>query len=366
MARRPGNDHTKDGMMTRSPEYDALLSLSARIGADPALVQGAGGNTSIKEDGTLWIKASGLWLRDALARDLMVPVALEPLLDALRCGDPSTERPQTYVIEDRNPGGLRPSIETTMHALLSPKVVVHVHCVDTIAHAVQVDGETLVAERLAGLPYAFVPYARPGLPLTQAIMRRIDVDTRILVLGNHGLTVAGETVADAEALLGEVRRRLTLTARAVVAPDIGSLERLAVGSAYRPPSDPAAHGVATDPVSCRHAGGGSLYPDHVIFLGEGSVIAQPGESGLDVERRFGATGLPLPPTILFPGKGVLVSTAISEGALAMAGCLSHVTSRLPETARLRYFSDLENAELLGWDAEKYRQALNASLDGGRR
>ncbi len=219
---------------------------------------------------------------------------------------------------------------------------------------------------IAGLPYAFVPYARPGLPLTQAIMRRIDADTRILVLGNHGLTVAGETVADAEALLGEVRRRLTLTARAVVAPDIGSLERLAVGSAYRPPSDPAAHGVATDPVSCRHAGGGSLYPDHVIFLGEGSVIAQPGESGLDVERRFGATGLPLPPTILFPGKGVLVSTAISEGALAMAGCLSHVTSRLPETARLRYFSDLENAELLGWDAEKYRQALNASLDGGRR
>lgn len=350
-------------MMTRSPEYDALLSLSARIGADPALVQGAGGNTSIKEEGTLWIKASGLWLRDALTRDLMVPVALELLLDALRREDPSTEKPQAFVIENKNAGGLRPSIETTMHALLAPKVVVHVHCVDTIAHAVQADGEALVAERLAGLPYAFVPYARPGLPLTQAIMRRIDAGTRILVLGNHGLTVAGETVADAEALLADVRRRLALTPRGFVAPDLGALERLAVGSAYRPPSDPAVHGVATDAVSCRHAAGGSLYPDHVIFLGEGSVIAQPGESALDVERRFGAAGSPLPPTILFPGKGVLASTTISEGALAMTRCLSDVTARLPETARLGYFSDAENAELLGWDAEKYRQALNKSLQG---
>jgi rhamnose utilization protein RhaD (predicted bifunctional aldolase and dehydrogenase) len=50
----------------------------------------------------------------------------------------------------------------------------------------------------------------------------------------------------------------------------------------------------------------------------------------------------------------------------MARCLSDVTARLPETARLRYFTDPENAELLGWDAEKYRQALNASLNGKRQ
>lgn len=48
--------------MLRSSEFEALLDLSARVGADPDLVQGAGGNTSIKEGGTLWIKASGLWL----------------------------------------------------------------------------------------------------------------------------------------------------------------------------------------------------------------------------------------------------------------------------------------------------------------
>ena len=53
------------------PAYRALLAHSARIGADPALVQGAGGNTSLKRDGVLWVKASGTWLRDAERRAIM-------------------------------------------------------------------------------------------------------------------------------------------------------------------------------------------------------------------------------------------------------------------------------------------------------
>jgi rhamnose utilization protein RhaD (predicted bifunctional aldolase and dehydrogenase) len=39
-----------------------LVRLSARLGADPRLIQGAGGNTSIKTGNTLWVKASGKWL----------------------------------------------------------------------------------------------------------------------------------------------------------------------------------------------------------------------------------------------------------------------------------------------------------------
>ncbi|MCF3639315.1 class II aldolase/adducin family protein [Rhizobium sp. TRM95111] len=349
--------------MIRSPEFEALIALSARIGADPALVQGAGGNTSIKEGGTLWIKASGLWLRDALRRDLMVPVALEPLLDALDRDDPSAEKAQDYVVKEKNPSGLRPSIETTVHALMEQTVVVHVHCVETIAHAVQQNGEIIAAEKLDGLAHAFVPYARPGLPLARAIASRIAPETSVLILGNHGLAVAGETVAEAAALLEEVSRRLALPARPFVRPDVPALERLALDSAYRLPDDPAIHGVATDLASCRHAAGGSLYPDHVIFLGKGSVIVEPGGTALDIEKQHVEESRALPPAILFPGKGVLVSKEASEGALAMARCLSDVASRIPAAARLRYFTEAENGELLGWDAEKYRQALNRPANG---
>ncbi|MEP7456076.1 class II aldolase/adducin family protein [Phyllobacterium sp. SB3] len=341
----------------RSAEFEALLDLSARIGADPALVQAAGGNTSIKEGGTLWIKASGLWLKNARNADMMVPVALDPLLDALARYDPSAEKAQDYVIADRNPSGLRPSIETTVHALMPQKVVVHVHCVETIALAVQADAAALVAARLGDIPHAFVPYARPGLPLARAIAERLEDDTSVLILGNHGLAVAAETVDEAEALLAQVSRLLSAAPRQAPVTDIASLQRLAVNSQYRLPEDAAIHRAATDLASCRIAAGGSLYPDHVIFLGKGSVIAGPLDTALTIEGKL-EEGTALPPAILFPGKGVLVLKEATSGALAMARCLADVTSRIPQGTRLNYLTDEENVELLGWDAEKYRQTLN--------
>ncbi len=344
--------------MLRSSEFEALLDLSARVGADPNLVQGAGGNTSIKEGGTLWIKASGLWLAHARRRDVMVPVALDPLLDALERNDPATEKAQDFVVRDLNPSGLRPSIETTVHALMPQKVVVHVHCVETIATAVKADAAAIAEEKLQGIPCAFVPYARPGLPLARAIAERIKEDTSVLVLGNHGLAVAAETVGEAARLLAEVSERFAIPVRQAPSADLEALSRLAVNSAYRLPDDERIHDAATDLESCRIAAGGSLYPDHVIFLGKGSVVAAPGENALSLEEGFRRAGETLPPVLLFPGKGALVLKDISAGALAMARCLSDVTGRIPDGARLRYLTDAENAELLGWDAEKYRQQLN--------
>ncbi len=62
-----------------SPLWDAFLAVSARIGGDIGLIQGAGGNTSLKDDGVLWIKASGRWLVEVEARPIMVPVDLAAL-----------------------------------------------------------------------------------------------------------------------------------------------------------------------------------------------------------------------------------------------------------------------------------------------
>jgi rhamnose utilization protein RhaD (predicted bifunctional aldolase and dehydrogenase) len=69
-------------------ELLALRELSEALGRDPLRTQGAGGNTSIERDGVMWIKASGIWLSDALARDIMTPVCLDPLRKAIADGDP--------------------------------------------------------------------------------------------------------------------------------------------------------------------------------------------------------------------------------------------------------------------------------------
>ncbi len=346
-----------------SGEFDALKNLSARIGADPSLVQAAGGNTSFKQDGVLRIKASGTWLKNAQTEDIIVPVALAPLLEALARHDPAAEKASDFVIQADNPSGLRPSIETTVHAVLPQRIVVHVHCIETIALAVREDAETLIAERLAGLDWVFVPYARPGLPLSRAISKRLQPRTNIVILGNHGLVVAGETVAETADLLADVTGRLMQPDRAVPPPDVAVLSDLVGGSAYALPAEVAAHGAATDPVSCDIADGGSLYPDHVIFLGEGSVIARDGERAEDVRLRVAGEDLPDPVSILFPGRGIVMHEKANAGAQALARCLADVTARIPADARLRYFTRQENDELLTWDAEKYRQALENSRAG---
>lgn len=338
----------------------ALRALSARIGADPSLVQGPGGNTSLKADGVLRIKASGTWLSQAQEAEIFVPVPLEPLLEAVARKDPAAETPHVFVTAASDPSGLRPSIEMTVHAVIPQRVVVHVHCVETIALGVRQDAQSRLAERLAGMDWILVPYVRPGLPLARAIAAALGPRTDVIVLGNHGLVVAAGTVAEAEALLGAVCARLASPVRAAQAPDLDGLGRLAAGSGYGLPAAVEAHAAACDPASTAIAATGSLYPDHVIFLGTGSVVAEGDASPAAVAADHAAAGLPPPVSILCPGRGVLMRKDASTGAQAMARCLADVTARIPAEAPLRYFTDTENAALLDWDAEQYRRALDAA------
>ncbi len=347
-------------MINDSAELTKLKQLSARIGADPALVQAAGGNTSIKQDGILWVKASGTWLMHAEAQDIMVPVELVPLLEAFDRDHPDVENCLSFVVEAKNPSALRPSIETTLHALIPHRVVVHVHCIETIALAVRQDAETVLKPLLSGIDWAFFPYQKPGVQLSKAIAEGITPATEVLVLGNHGLVVAAGTVEQAEKLLEETCSRLRRPARSMSQPDVEALDSAIAGTAYRIASESELHGTAFDPVNCGFAAGGSLYPDHVIFLGRGSVCAEPGEDVEAVCRRVRANGAADPVSILFPGAGAVMHQTASPGAIAMARCLADVTARIPAEATLSYLTPAQEDELINWDAEKYRQMLNAT------
>lgn len=356
-------------------ELQHLLNLSEKAGSDPSLVQAAGGNTSLVIDDTLWIKASGTWLMNANTSDIMVPVNLPPLLRAMKNNDPSAERAQSFVDQHNNPGGLRPSIETTVHAVLPQKVVVHVHCINTIAIAVRRDAADVLQDRLGQFNWAYVPYIRPGLPLSQAIADAIETKTDVVILGNHGLVVAAETVAEAEQLLNKVCAALAPSPRDPAndtsasdstgnstanstSYDQPALHALASGSEYRLPTSDRIHSTACDSSSLRHASGGSLYPDHVIFLGVGVTVANDGETANDVCTRIQQSGQPTPVLILFPGIGALIHQTADAAKEALAQCLADVTAIIEPDAELNYLTEQQNHELLNWDAEQYRQAMN--------
>jgi rhamnose utilization protein RhaD (predicted bifunctional aldolase and dehydrogenase) len=341
-------------------EMSALKALSARVGADPLLVQAAGGNTSLKHDGVMWIKASGTWLQHAEARDIFVPVAIDPLLAALERDDPACETCAGFVRGDLNSSGLRPSIETTVHASFAHKVVVHVHCIATISLALREDAEAILAPKLKGVRWAFVPYRRPGLPLAREIRERLKADTNVLILGNHGLVVAGATVAEAAERLDHVVRALTRPERPMRAGPGPQLAGFAQGSGYAASPDPGVHSLALDEASLSVACKGSLYPDHIVFLGAGIAVAEPGEAPELAARRIGLEGRPEPKLVVVPGEGVLLPHDATPAIHAMARCLADVAVRVEPHDPIRTLSRDDELALVNWDAEKYRQSLPAA------
>ena len=343
--------------MTNLGTYDlsGLRSMSARVGRNPLLIQGAGGNSSAKIEGVLWVKASGTWLQDAERTLIFLPLDLEKARQTFSAGE---EKIAPLPFADV-PAGLRPSIETSLHAFLPQAIVLHVHSVNAIAWCVRKEGPRLLDQRLAGLNWAWLDYCRPGLPLAleAAALARRQVAPDVLMLGNHGLVVAGADCAQVEALLAEVEHRLGLDLRPSPAPRVEALGGLAKSSPYRPAASAVVHGVATDPERLAIAGAGSLYPDHVVFLGPAVRVLGDQERPAAIARKAEEEGHPPPALLLAPGCGALLRSDLPPEAVALAECLGEVLARLSEGAAVSYLGAAEEQALLGWDAEKYRKSL---------
>ena len=204
-------------------------------------------------------------------------------------------------------------------------------------HAICPEGRRAAREKLAGMAAAFVPYAKPGLPLTREILSQAQPETQVFVLANHGLIICANTVDAADALTEELEERLALPARHIAA---------ATPSAAPPDGYVWAdeRWIARDARACNIATGGSYYPDHVVFLGSALPTTDP-----DSER----------PALMIEKVGIALRASATPSQRAMLRCLSDVLSRLPEGWTPEAIGTLAEAELLNWDAEKYRQALAA-------
>ncbi|MCY4261286.1 MAG: class II aldolase/adducin family protein [Rhodobacteraceae bacterium] len=315
-------------MASPDPEF---LALSAVLGSDPLQVQGAGGNTSVKNDRDLWVKASGTRLADAQSDEIFVRI---PLAD-IRSKFAEWENDPTGDLTLEAVKGLRPSIETTFHGMLDHVYVIHTHSIATLIHAISPDGRARLATKLAGLPYARIPYTKPGPGLTQEIMSRRTETTQVFILYNHGLICCGDRIDAVRTLLRSVEERLFMPPRQQTGfhPD----QSPEAGYHWSPHSWLAQDGKITSLLLK-----GSYYPDHVVFLGP---------------TRHTAMHSGHPPILIKDGVGILVRNNATPAQRAMLQCLADVMQRIPLDWDAEPIGAAAEAELLDWDAEKYRQAM---------
>jgi ribulose-5-phosphate 4-epimerase/fuculose-1-phosphate aldolase len=332
-------------------EIASLRDLSARVGSDPLLVQASNGNTSIKLDGILWIKASGKWLAHARQDEMFVPLDLATIKQSIQ--DVTDVAPA-----DGLKHKLRPSIETAMHAILPHPVVIHVHSINAIAWAIRLDGPEQLKARLAGLRWRWIPYTASGIPLAREIEKTVAgaPETDVFILANHGLVVCGQECHTAETLLREVERRLAIAPRKFPKPDARELAMIARYSTWKFPDVDSLHALSTDKVSRKILRGGVLYPCQAIFLGQtlplllsAAVMSRLTESAHGKRRT--------PPFLAVERSGVVVSEKMTSAERATLIGLAQVTLRIDEFARLRYLTCAELTDVLSKVGHGYKELV---------
>lgn len=335
---------------------ESLRELSAQLGFNPLLVQASSGNTSIKADGVLWIKASGKWLQDAKREEMFVPLELAMVRN---CIERNIALPRDSASTSTRP--LYPSVETFLHAVVPQPVVVHVHSVNTIAWAVRHDAKSQLARRLSGLRWCLVPYASSGFPLALEIGKVTSADshTNVFVLANHGLVVCGEDCDAANALLSEVERRLEIEPRKAPNANRERLIEMTQATQWRLPDSEALHALGTDSVSLRILTGGILYPCQALFLGRHAPVAPCSipvpKMECWIDKQFGVQSF-----VILEGSGVLVSASIGRAELAMLGGLAQVAQRLGAGSSIRYLSESDVSNVLTADGIHYRDSAERS------
>jgi rhamnulose-1-phosphate aldolase/alcohol dehydrogenase len=186
---------------------DEVLLASHLLGANRALANFGGGNTSAKGTATdhvgrevpaIWVKGSGSDLATMSASDF-TPLRLEEILPLLERPEMSDEEMVAHLARCQlDPSAPRSSIETLLHAFIPAAHVHHTHPDATNAMACARDGRQLIAECF-GDSAAWIEYIRPGFTLAKQVGEavRANPELRLVVLAKHGLVVWGDTAREA-------------------------------------------------------------------------------------------------------------------------------------------------------------------------
>jgi len=331
-----------------------LNAYCAYLGEDPLMVQGAGGNASWKSEDTLWIKASGTLLAEAAVKDIFVPVDLRILRKEISSGKSSIV---PHVIGD---SALRPSIETVLHAVMPQKVVMHLHAVNVLATLVQSDFRDCLHRKLQNYPdlqWAAVDYYKPGSDLAQAISQALigNPKIQIVFLKNHGIVLGAQSVAELDALLERVN---SIFDAPIVEPEFMPMpnQEKILGEFFSLLEDKDLHIlVLSSRIFTALKTAWALYPDHVVFLGASPNLY---DSVSDFYTQL-ASSQEIPNLAFIKDVGIYAKEEFSNAKLTQLRCYFNVMQRIERFEGINTLSPQQIAELLNWDAEKYRQGLQS-------
>jgi rhamnose utilization protein RhaD (predicted bifunctional aldolase and dehydrogenase)/NAD(P)-dependent dehydrogenase (short-subunit alcohol dehydrogenase family) len=198
------------------PEIKELIEISKHYGNNKDYVIAGGGNTSFKDEETIWIKASGQSLAE-MTEDGLVALNREKLhaISSNTYPDDTSSREEQVkadmFLSILDPGrNLRPSVETSLHELIQFKFVVHLH--PTIINGLLCSRNAKsLTHKLFGEAVLFVQYTDPGYTLFKKLESDIISyrqnkfqDPHIIFLENHGVFVCADTTEEIKKIYSDI------------------------------------------------------------------------------------------------------------------------------------------------------------------
>ncbi len=231
----PAPEDRWDGANAGDGVLATLVYRSNLLGADRALANQGGGNTSSKEmtvdhsgraQRVLWVKGSGTDLASITAAGFP-GLRLDEILALRERASMDDATMVDYLLRcGLTPSQPRPSIETLLHAFIPATHVDHTHPDAIIALTSSPDGRSL-AEEAFGDDAVWLDYQRPGFDMSKRIADLLDANpsARGVLLEKHGLVTWGETPEES------YRGTIEFVTRAVGAIESAGGRRFGLGGA---------------------------------------------------------------------------------------------------------------------------------------
>jgi rhamnose utilization protein RhaD (predicted bifunctional aldolase and dehydrogenase) len=344
-----------------------ITNLSHEFGTTD-YVCGGGGNTSVKNSTTLWVKPSGTTLA-GLKPESFVALDRRKLLELYAIRPPQGASEREALVKEKMTAALlagqsgRPSVEVALHDSLSARFVVHTHPALVNGMTCSKDGKA-VCRRL--FPDAlWLDYCDPGYTLCLAVRRQIEEFRRekgrepsVIFLKNHGVFVAGERPQ-------EIRDTYAMIFDCLSAEYEKAGVSITLNITWPHDFDLSAFGkeICTafgDENLCVVAGGhfeiarGPLSPDHIVYAKSYPLINEPTSKAVsEYKACYG-----YPPQILVCRGGVF-GVGSSEKKVALSLELARNGALVVQLAGAfggaEYMTEAARRFIEGWEVESYRQ-----------
>jgi len=350
---------------------DAVADLSHEFGIDD-YVLGGGGNTSAKDEETLWVKPSGTTLRE-IAPEQFLALDRRKITQLYELEAPAEPSAREAFVKDHMlatvlPGESgRPSVEAPLHNVFDATFVVHTHM--TLLNGLTCGRDGAAACRELFPEALWMDYVDPGYTLCMRAREEVDAfaaehgrQPSLVIMKNHGVFVAEDTPEAVRRIHGRLAEVLGAHYEKAGVP---------VDRIYDPMLDEERMAslsvrlkeVFGDEARCTAFSGafipppGPLSPDHLVYA---KAYAYDGEltpeGAAAFRERWGYT----PRVVATPDAvvGIGPSQKVADMALALARDGALVCRLTEAFGGVEFMSDRAREFIENWEVEAYRSKVS--------